>query len=254
MSGILDLGSIIGPSAFKDWCTRQDPVLDPDEAASWVGFMASIKGTTGNTGAPGADGLTQAQVDARVVAGITGKQDTLTFDTAPTASSTNPVTSGGVKTALDGKQDTLTFDTAPTADSTNPVTSGGVKTVLDALSLGDTGWVEMTMSEYVQSGVISYRVKNGVLFLAGTVVFQKMTDIALTTSSIPEAYRPPDKYTIRRIIAESGMSRRAAMYYEPDGTIHCYGVVDYMLNSNIADGTAVTVKLIQNAWVLGDSD
>ena len=97
---------------------------------------------------------------------LAAKQDTLTFDTAPTANSTNPVTSGGVKTALDGKaaashnhdsayaaadhthderyytetemntklaakQDALTFDTAPTANSTNPVTSGGVKTALD---------------------------------------------------------------------------------------------------------------------------
>ena len=108
---------------------------------------------------------------------LAAKQDTLTFDTAPTANSTNPVTSGGVKTALDGKaasnhnhdgvyaasdhnhdstyaavdhthddryytesetdtllaakQNTLTFDTAPTANSTNPVTSGGVKTALD---------------------------------------------------------------------------------------------------------------------------
>lgn len=34
-----------------------------------------------------------------------GKQDALTFDTAPTAGSTNPVTSGGVKTALDEKAD-----------------------------------------------------------------------------------------------------------------------------------------------------
>ena len=30
-----------------------------------------------------------------------------------------------------GKQDTLTFDTTPTADSTNPVTSGGIKTALN---------------------------------------------------------------------------------------------------------------------------
>ena len=35
--------------------------------------------------------------------GLSAKQDKLTFDSAPTASSTNPVTSGGVKTALDGK-------------------------------------------------------------------------------------------------------------------------------------------------------
>ena len=34
-------------------------------------------------------------------------------------------------TALDGKQDTLTFDSTPTASSTNPVTSGGVKTYTD---------------------------------------------------------------------------------------------------------------------------
>ena len=62
---------------------------------------------------------------------LDGKQAALTFDSAPTANSENPVTSGGIKTALDGKQATLTFDSAPTANSTNPVTSGGVKTALD---------------------------------------------------------------------------------------------------------------------------
>ena len=44
------------------------------------------------------------------------------------------------RTKWNGKQDKLTFDTAPTANSTNPVTSGGVKTELDkkanATSLG----------------------------------------------------------------------------------------------------------------------
>lgn len=65
------------------------------------------------------DSLTQEQLDA-VNSGITadvlsgiqgdiaGKQDTLTFDSAPTEDSTNPVTSGGVFTALESKQDTLT--------------------------------------------------------------------------------------------------------------------------------------------------
>ena len=36
-----------------------------------------------------------------------------------------------VETALGGKQDTLTFDNTPTASSTNPVTSGGVFTALE---------------------------------------------------------------------------------------------------------------------------
>lgn len=42
---------------------------------------------------------------------VAGKQDALTFDTTPTANSTNPVTSGGVKTALDAKQNTLVSGT-----------------------------------------------------------------------------------------------------------------------------------------------
>ncbi len=36
-----------------------------------------------------------------------------------------------LKTALDGKQATLTFDNTPTASSTNPVTSDGIKTAID---------------------------------------------------------------------------------------------------------------------------
>lgn len=71
-------------------------------------------------------------VDVVMTQRLGAKQDTLTFDTTPTASSTNPVTSGGIKTALNAKQDNLTFDTTPTASSTNPVTSGGVKAYIDS--------------------------------------------------------------------------------------------------------------------------
>lgn len=70
---------------------------------------------------------TESEVDTL----LGGKQSTLTFDTTPTASSTNPVTSGGIKTALDAKQNTLTFDSTPTASSANPVKSSGIKTALD---------------------------------------------------------------------------------------------------------------------------
>lgn len=59
-----------------------------------------------------------------------GIQPTLTFDSAPTENSDNPVKSGGVYTALGGKQDTLTFDSSPTDNSNNPVKSGGVYTAV----------------------------------------------------------------------------------------------------------------------------
>lgn len=58
---------------------------------------------------------------------------TTQLDTALSTSSTNAVQNKVITAALNAKQNTLTFDTTPTANSTNPVTSGGLKTVLDEL-------------------------------------------------------------------------------------------------------------------------
>ncbi len=99
---------------------------------------------------------------------ISGKQDQLTFDNAPTENSTHPATSGGIYSALETVregleekvdknsvrdapvegsedpissgavfealeqvQDSLVFDDVPTEDSENPVKSGGIKAALD---------------------------------------------------------------------------------------------------------------------------
>lgn len=50
------------------------------------------------------------------------------------------------RTAWNGKQKALTFDTAPTAGSTNPVTSGGVKAALDDLPQSIIGTTPPTTS------------------------------------------------------------------------------------------------------------
>lgn len=72
---------------------------------------------------------------------IDGKQATLTFDNAPTAGSSNPVTSDGINTALGNKQDRLTIDQVPTENSPNPVSSGGSFSAIgakqDRLTAGD---------------------------------------------------------------------------------------------------------------------
>lgn len=49
-----------------------------------------------------------------------------------TADATHRLVTDTEKSTWNGKQDKLTFDTAPTASSTNPVTSGGVLTALNA--------------------------------------------------------------------------------------------------------------------------
>ena len=55
----------------------------------------------------------------------TGKQDKLTFDTTPIADSANPVTSGGVKTALDGKLSLSGGTVTGTVNLKNGLTSTG---------------------------------------------------------------------------------------------------------------------------------
>lgn len=99
----------------------------------------------------------EGRVDAAETA-LAGKQDTLTFDSAPTEDSTNPVTSGGVFTALDGKQDVLTFDTEPTEDSDNPVTSGGVFAALPTSSQAVNSSLDLTLESDTRYLVIVQRL------------------------------------------------------------------------------------------------
>ena len=61
------------------------------------------------------------------------KQNTLTFDPAPTDTSTNPVTSGGVYTALSSKEDTTNKVTSMSNSSTN-TQYPGAKCVYDAIN------------------------------------------------------------------------------------------------------------------------
>lgn len=69
--------------------------------------------------------ITQLKTD------VAGKQDELTFDAAPTADSTNPVTSGGVYTALAGKANTSDIPTDYVTDSEFETYQGTVTTALD---------------------------------------------------------------------------------------------------------------------------
>lgn len=113
-------------------------------------FIGHLKGNadTATKATQDADGNAIADTYATKTE-LSGKQDKLIFDTNPTANSTNPVTSDGIKKAIDAKtvdlsgyQTKLTFDSTPTVNSTNPVTSGGVKTYVDnalaSLIDGDT--------------------------------------------------------------------------------------------------------------------
>lgn len=141
---------------------------DPQGKATDV--FAYVDGVQNNLNTHMADSGVHVTADEK--SKWSAKQDTLSFDTVPTSGSSNPVTSGGIKTALDavkndllngagaaydtlkelgdliddntdtldaleivaaGKQDKLTFDSTPTENSTNPVTSGGIYAALQSM-------------------------------------------------------------------------------------------------------------------------
>lgn len=70
----------------------------------------------------------------------------LSADNVDDSNTTNKFTNATEKQTWNGKQDALTFDSAPTENSTNPVTSGGVYT-----ALSNKGVTFVEMSGYVPS-------------------------------------------------------------------------------------------------------
>lgn len=86
---------------------------------------------------------------------------------APTATkgtnTTQLATTEFVQTAISGKQDTLTFDSTPTSGSSNPVTSGGIYT-----ALGDYLTTSAAASTYATKSEIStaYKYKGSVATVA----------------------------------------------------------------------------------------
>ena len=81
-----------------------------ETAGAAAAVQSNLEGHTGNT---------TVHITAAERTKWNGKQDKLTFDAAPTANSTNPVTSGGVKTELDKKASATSLG-AHTGNTDNP--------------------------------------------------------------------------------------------------------------------------------------
>lgn len=90
-----------------------------DYTAEMVGADASGAAAAVQSNLDGHEGDTTAHITAAERTKWNGKQDKLTFDAAPTANSTNPVTSGGVKAELDKKANATSLG-AHTGNTDNP--------------------------------------------------------------------------------------------------------------------------------------
>ena len=100
----------------------------------------------------------------QVTVTVVGLQTELTFDSSPTTSSTNPVTSGGVKTALDTKQDTL-------------VSGTNIKTINSASLLGSGDLTITTEGVVIVDDVTTGGSSAALSAEQGKVLGQKVNDI-----------------------------------------------------------------------------
>lgn len=95
-------------------------------------------------------------------------------------SDANKPVSTAQQAALDAKQDKLTFDTAPTVSSTNPVTSGGVKTAIEAAKTE----VEAEIPDV--SGFITKAVNDLTNYYLKTEIDTTVNDLESKISAIPK--------------------------------------------------------------------
>lgn len=152
MSGAIAMGSnkisgLATPTSDADAATKKyvdDAIPTVPDASTTVPVMDGTASYGSSTDYARADHVHPTD---------TSRQAVLTFDSTPTSGSTNPVTSGGVYTALSGKQDTLAFDSTPTSGSSNPVTSDGIYQAIQAGGRGGNSYTyTFTTSSWSGSG------------------------------------------------------------------------------------------------------
>lgn len=122
---------------------------------------------------------------------VAGKQDTLTFDNSPTANSSNPVKSGGIKTALDAKLNASSYvvDSSLNTSSTNPVRNSVVttaingkqakhKTVSKSVSSGSWSGTSVTVT-----GVTGVTASNSIIVTPAPASYNTWTNCGIYASA-----------------------------------------------------------------------
>ena len=176
ISPSLALGSTSSTAYRGDWGAE-------DRAA--IGTLSTLN-TTEKSNLVGAINELKTASDA--------KQGTLTFDSAPTSGSTNPVTSGGVYTALASKQGTLTFDSSPTENSDNLVKSGVIYTALVGKADATATQTALNSKADATATQTALAGKQNALTAGANIIIETVND-ALTISATDTTYSDATQQT-----------------------------------------------------------
>ena len=124
--------------------------------ASAIGTALASYSTTSQM-----DAAIQSAITTALASYSTTQEVTAAINGAITTALSAYYTKQEVDTALAGKQATLTFDLTPTANSSNPVTSNGVKVAVDgeATARSTADGQLMTLIQQLQASLLNYYLK-----------------------------------------------------------------------------------------------
>ena len=120
---------------------------------------------------------------------LQGKQDTLTFDSTPTAGSSNPVTSAGIREAIDSATPNLQYDNLPTEGSQKLVKSGRIYVALGSRQQleYETEDPTETSGDKIVTSAVAYAYVNPI-----------KTDITTVKSYIPSGTNSTDNKLVNQ--------------------------------------------------------
>ena len=122
-----DLSGTVDLSIYAEKADYQKTITSATANGATITFNHK-DGTTSTTTVNNVASATAATNDAK------GQKIDTTYEKVADASNVHTSLQNSINSLSTTKQDKLTFDTTPTADSTNPVTSGGVKTYVDNIN------------------------------------------------------------------------------------------------------------------------
>lgn len=99
----------------------------------------------------------------------------------------NTMSQAAITTALSGKEDTLTFDNAPTVNSSNPVTSDGINTAITGLIKTATGTIGANSTSVTVSYTGTILATNAVMGGEEVIVDKAITasNVTFSTATAP---------------------------------------------------------------------
>ena len=182
---------------------------------------------------PALDTYTKAEINQLLL----GKQDTLTFDQAPTSGSSNPVTSSGIIAALSALQSALETQIGLKADSASTYTKSQVDTLLEDKADADNVYSKNTIDAKLLEVDTEIDNVNDALDeqsqQIGTLANLETTAKANLVSAINEiySYKPGDTYKLKKgSVFLAGRTSGGT-----NNGVYCMLFLSKIINSNVSN-------------------